>query len=195
MSGARNYLIVTASYWSFTLTDGALTHAGAAALLCSRLYAVHAGVALLALRNGRHLRQSRRRLARDAFRHPAHARNRPRTADRRPLVAVRAGPGLGRDFVRCLGGHGARHLRRGQGHHQDRLQIRDQGDLRRWCRAVVPLGGVVHRFEERDERLRLFRRRFLCSRLAGFQRGVVADGRDARGRARERAAEPANRAR
>src|SRR5215472_9638934 len=24
MSGARNYLIVTASYWSFTLTDGAL---------------------------------------------------------------------------------------------------------------------------------------------------------------------------
>ena len=33
MSGVRNYAVVTASYWGFTLTDGAHPHAGAAALL------------------------------------------------------------------------------------------------------------------------------------------------------------------
>ena len=49
-------------------------HAGAAAFLHARLHAVHAGLAVPALRDGRHLRQSRRRLARDALRHPAHAR-------------------------------------------------------------------------------------------------------------------------
>ena len=64
-------------------------HAGAAALLQPRLHALHAGLSVPALRNGRHLRQSRRRLARHALRHPAHADDRPQPADRRARHAVR----------------------------------------------------------------------------------------------------------
>ena len=76
MGGIRNYLIVTASYWSFTLTDGALRM-----LVLLHFYALGYTPFMLAtpvpaLRGRRHLRQSRRRLAGDALRHPAHARDR-----------------------------------------------------------------------------------------------------------------------
>src|SRR5271165_2962684 len=54
-----------------------IAHAGAAALLHARLYAVYARFSVPALRDGRHLRQPRRRLARDALWHSAHARGRP----------------------------------------------------------------------------------------------------------------------
>ena len=54
--------------------------------------------------------------------------------------AVGAGPGLGRGCLGCLGGRGAGHRRRRQGHHQDRLEIarsrrpreRGAGQLFRW---------------------------------------------------------------
>ena len=47
----RNYLIVTASYWGFTLVDGALAHAGAVPFLPARLLALHARVPVPALRS------------------------------------------------------------------------------------------------------------------------------------------------
>ena len=134
-------------------------HAGAAALLQPRLHAVHAGVPVPALRDGRHLRQSRRRLAGHALRHSAHADDRPGAADRRPAAAVGARSGLERGAVGRLGGRRARHRRRRQGHHQDRLEIRDQGDVGRRLGPAVQMGRLVHRLEERDEGRRLLRRR------------------------------------
>src|SRR5438067_1003359 len=71
----------------------------------------------------------------------------------------RARPRLGCRALGRLGGNRARHLRGRQGPHQDRLEVGDQGDLRRRERPIVQMGGLVHRLEERDEGLWLFRRR------------------------------------
>src|ERR1035437_6241514 len=60
--------------------------AGAAALLPARLYAVHPRLPVPALRDSRHLRQSRRWLAGVSLRHPAHVGDRPHLADRRPVA-------------------------------------------------------------------------------------------------------------
>ncbi len=63
IGGIRNYAIVTASYMSFTLTDGALRM-----LVLLHFYKlgytpVHAGLPVPALRDGWDLRQPGRRLA------------------------------------------------------------------------------------------------------------------------------------
>ena len=85
MSGARNYLIVTASYWSFTLTYGALRMLSACLYFDALGYTPFMlAFGLLSVRNGRHLRQSRRRLAGDALWHSTHARVRPRAQIERP---------------------------------------------------------------------------------------------------------------
>ena len=103
MSAVRNYAVVTASYWGFTLTDGAIRM-----LVLLHFYSlgytpVHAGVSFPALRDGRHLRQSWRRLARGALWHPAHADDGSRLADRRPDVAVRPQSALERGASRSPG--------------------------------------------------------------------------------------------
>ena len=100
-------------------------------------------------------------------------------ADRRPVHAVGARPGLGRGAVGRLGGAGAGHRRRRQGPDQDRVEERDQGDVAAGRRAVVPLGGVVHRIEERHQGRRLLHRR-LPAAGGRVPSGAVADGGDAR---------------
>ena len=72
-------------------------HAGAAALLQARLFALHAGLPVPALRVRRHRRQSGRRLAGRALRHPAHAGGRARLLQIAGLAAcsrrsIRPGP-------------------------------------------------------------------------------------------------------
>src|SRR5690349_11368677 len=67
--------------------------AGAAAFLPARLHAIHARVPVSALRDRRHRRQSRGRLAGVALWHPPHAGGRPDPADHRPVDAVHARPG------------------------------------------------------------------------------------------------------
>src|ERR1700755_1207087 len=72
------------------LGRGRVANAGPAALLPPRLYAIHAGLSVPALRNRRHRRQSRRRLAGAALRYSAHAGGGPNPADRGPGHAVAA---------------------------------------------------------------------------------------------------------
>ena len=92
----RNYAVVTGSYWSFTLTDGALRM-----LVLLHFYSLGYTPFMLAFlfllyESGGHLRQSRRRLAGGALRHSAHAGGRPLLADRRAADAVGAcSPGWG----------------------------------------------------------------------------------------------------
>ena len=134
-------LIVTASYWGFTLTDGALRMLVLLHFYSARLHAVHAGVPVPALRDRRHLRQSRRRLARHALRHPAHAGDRPERC-RSPACCMLSAldpawsAALSVAWVVAAQGIAGRR----QGHHQDRLEIRDQGDIGRRQRASCSNG-------------------------------------------------------
>ena len=170
MAGARNYLIVTASYWSFTLTDGALRmlvllhfySLGYTPFMLASLFLLYEAAGIFANLGGGWLAAR--------FGIPRMLAVGLVAADRRAAAAVRPRPGLGRDVVRRLGRDGAGHLGRRQGHHQDRLQIGDQGDLRGRRRAAVPLGRVVHRLEERDEGFRLLRRRASCSKPSASAR-------------------------
>ena len=77
-----------------------------------------------------------------------------------------------------LGGAGAGHRRRSQGPDQDRVEERDQGDLAAGRGAVVPLGGLVHRIEERHQGCRLLHRR-LPAAGGRVPARAVADGGDA----------------
>ena len=90
MSAVRNYADRHRVLLGLHADRRRAAHAGAAALLPARLLAVHARLPVPALRDRRHRRQSRRRLAGDALRHPAHAGGRPGAADRRPAHAVGA---------------------------------------------------------------------------------------------------------
>ncbi len=90
---ARNYAIVTAAYWGFTLTDGALRmlvllhfyRLGYSPFTLAFLFLLYeaAGVA----------GQPGRRLAGDALRHRTHARGRAGDADRGLRAAVALDPG------------------------------------------------------------------------------------------------------
>jgi hypothetical protein len=69
----RNYMIVTAAYWGFTLTDGAAAHAGAPSFLQTGLLTLHAVFVIFALRSGWGACQFDRRLAGDKIWYCTHA--------------------------------------------------------------------------------------------------------------------------
>ena len=160
MTGVRNYAIVTASYWGFTLTDGALRMLVLLHFYSARLHAVHARVPVPALRGRRDLRQSRRRLARHALRHPAHAGGRARRCrsaacccSRRSIpawsaalsvawvVAAQGISGVAKDLTKTAS--------------KSAIKATSEGG----AGPAVPLGRLVHRLQERDEGRRLLRRR------------------------------------
>ena len=145
-------------------------HVGAAAFLHARLHAVHAGVAVPALRDRRHLRQSRRRLAGDPLRHPAHARRWAwssrsagccccRVMD--PtwsaafsvawVVASQGISGVAKDVTKTAS--------------KSAIKATSEGG----AGQLFKLGRVVHRLEERDEGFR-----FLCRRAAASNWSVSA---------------------
>ena len=171
MAGIRNYLIVTASYWSFTLTDGALRMLvllhfyalGYTPFMLASLFLLYETAGIFANLGGGWLATR--------FGIPRMLAVGSHAADRgsRRLIGPRSRMGH-RPFGR-LGRYGARHFGGRQGHHQDRLQIRDQGDFRGRQRAIVPLGGMVHRLQERDEGVRLLSRRG-AARGRGFPPGA-----------------------
>jgi len=147
----RNYIIVTASYWGFTLVDGALRmlvlfhffRLGYTPFTLAFLFLLHEAAGIGANLAGGYFCI--------AFRHSSHARDRPDAPDRWLTNVVRAGPRMGGCGIGRVGGDCSRDCRRCQGSDQDRIEIHDQGDLRRWQRAIVPVGRLVHRLEERDE--------------------------------------------
>src|SRR5207342_931041 len=104
------------------------------------LHAVHAGLSVRALRTGGHFREPWRRLAGGTVRHSKDADDRPDIANSWVHAAVRARSGLEWRVLGRLGGRGTRHFRRGQGLYEDGIEIGDQGDIRGWLRATVPLG-------------------------------------------------------
>lgn len=78
--------------------------------------------------------------------------------------------------------------------HQDRFEVRNQGHVRGRQRRALQMGGVVHRFEECDERVRVLCRRPVAGDR-GLQAGALPDGGDARGGAGQCSPQPAARAR
>ena len=104
-------MIVTASYWGFTLVDGALRmlvllhffRLGYTPFTLAFLFLLYEVAGIVANLGGGWLAL--------ALRHSAHAGGRPGPADRRPADAVGARPGLDRGGVRRLGGDRAGHRR------------------------------------------------------------------------------------
>ena len=140
-TGVRNYLIVTASYWGFTLVDGALR-------MLVLLHFFQLGYSpftlaflFLLYEFGRHRRQPRRRLAaRRASASRACWRSGQALQIAGLLMLSALDPAWSAAAVGRLGRRRARHCRRRQGLHQDRLQIRDQGDVGRRQRASCSSG-------------------------------------------------------
>ena len=173
---ARNYLVVTASYWGFTLVDGALRmlvllhffRLGYSPFTLAFLFLLYEFAGIVANLGGGWLATR--------FGIPRMLAVGPGAADRRAGDAVGARSGLDRGGVGRLGGGGARHRRPRQGLHQDRVEVGDQGDVGRRLGPALQVGRVVHRLEERHEGHRLLRRR-PAARGHGLQAGAVADGR------------------
>jgi hypothetical protein len=94
-SSTRNYAIVTAAYWGFTLTDGALRMLVLLHFFRLGLLALHPRLPLPALRGRGDRREPGRRLARDPLRHRADAGGRAGDADRRLPHALGRLAGLG----------------------------------------------------------------------------------------------------
>jgi hypothetical protein len=138
-AGTRNYAIVTAAYWGFTLSDGALRM-----LVLLHFYRLGYSPFTLAFlfllyeagRGG----QPDRRLAGHALRHRPHAGGGPGHADHRLPAAVGAVAGVDGGHVGGLGGGGAGHLRRGQGPDQDRQQVGHQAHRQATARGSCSSG-------------------------------------------------------
>ena len=103
-AGTRNYAIVTAAYWGFTLTDGALRmlvllhfyRLGYSPFTLAFLFLLYEAAGVR--------RQPDRRLAGHALRHRAHAGGRAGHADHRLPAAVGAVARLVGGAVGGLGG-------------------------------------------------------------------------------------------
>ncbi len=112
-AGTRNYAIVTASYWGFTLTDGALRmlvlfhffKLGYSPFTLSFLFLLYeaAGIAANFLIGGW--------LAGYTLWHHAYADGRPLSADHRFSRALGIVAGVDGLHVRCLGGRSTGNLR------------------------------------------------------------------------------------
>ena len=129
MSAVRNYAIVTARYWGFTLTDGALRmlvllhfySLGYTPFMLAFLFLLYETAGIFANLGGGWLATRfgiPRMLAIGLVLQIAGL-----------VHAVGARSGLERGAFGRLGGGGAGHRRRRQGPHQDRLEVRDQGDV------------------------------------------------------------------
>ena len=173
---ATNYLIVTASYWGFTLVDGALRmlvlfhfyQLGYTPFTLAFLFLLYETAGIVANLGGGWLASR--------FGIPRMLAVRANIADRGAGDAVGARSGLGRSRVHYLGRYCTGYRRRRQGYHEDRFEVGDQGDFRRGQQSVVPLGGMVHRIEECDEGHWLLRRR-TAARACRIPGSAVADGR------------------
>ena len=125
--GTRNYAIVTAAYWGFTLTDGALRmlvllhfyRLGYSPFTLAFLFLLYEAAGIAANLIGGWL-ATRYGIARMLAVGLCHA-------DRRLSAAVGPVARLDCGAVGGLGGAGAGHLRRCQGPDQDRQQIGHQG--------------------------------------------------------------------
>ena len=140
VGGVRNYLIVTASYWSFTLTDGALRMLvllhfyalGYTPFMLAFLFLLYETAGIFANLGGGWLatRFGIPRMLMTGL-----------TLQIAGLMLLSAlDPAWGAALSVAWVGGRAGHLRRRQGHHQDRLEIRDQGDIRRRRRASCSTG-------------------------------------------------------
>ena len=178
MSAVRNYAIVTSAYFLFTITDGAirmlvLLHfysLGYTPFILAFLFLLYETAGIFANLGGGWLALRfgiPRMLAAGLILQIVGL-----------LMLSGAEPGLERGCLGRLGGAGAGHRRRRQGPDQDRVEVRDQGHVAARCGAIVPLGGLVHRLEERDQGRRLLHRRPLAA-VRRLPPGVVADGGDA----------------
>ena len=129
--GVRNYVIVTASYWGFTLTDGALRmlvllhfySLGYTPFMLAFLFLLYETAGIFANLGGGWLAAR--------FGIPRMLMTGLALADRRPHAAVGARSDMECRALRRVGRRGPRHRRRRQGPHQDRLEIRDQGNVGR----------------------------------------------------------------
>ena len=159
MSAVRNYAVVTASYWGFTLTDGALRmlvllhfySLGYTPFMLAFLFLLYETAGIFANLGGGWLAAR--------FGIPRMLMTGLALQIVGLLLLSALDPGWSAALSVDLGRRRARHRRRRQGHHEDRLEIRDQGDIGRRLGPAVQMGRLVHRLEERDEGRRLFRRR------------------------------------
>ena len=174
---ARNYLIVTASYWGFTLVDGALRmlvllhffQLGYSPFTLAFLFLLYEIAGIVANLGGGWL-ATRFGIPRMLAVGQVAADRRACSCCRRSIPAGARPPSVAWVVV------GAGHRRRRQGLHQDRVEVGDQGDVGRRRGPAVQLGGLVHRLEERHEGHRLLRRR-PAARGRRLPAGAVADGR------------------
>ena len=171
----RNYLLVTASYWGFTLTDGALRmlvllyffKLGYSPFTLAFLFVLYELAGIVANLGGGWL---------------ATRFGIPRMLMIGQLLQI-AGlvmlsaldPAWSAHACGGVGGRRARHCGIGEGFHKDGLQVGDQGDEFRGGGPTLQVGGVVHRLEERHEGARLLRRRPLAPSI-GLSRCAMADG-------------------
>jgi len=140
----RNYAIVTAAYWGFTLTDGALRmlvllhfhKLGYSPFALAFLFLLYEAAGIGANLVGGWL-ATRFGIARMLAVGLA--------AQIAGFLMLSALSGLATGRGIALGGVGARGLRHRQGYHQNRLKIRHQAYGGRCFWPLVPLGCLVHR--------------------------------------------------
>ena len=164
----RDYLIVTASYWGFTLVDGALRmlvllhffKLGYSPFTLAFLFLLYEFAGIVANLAGGWL------ATRFGIPRMLAVGQALQIAGLVMLSAL--DPGLDRGRLRRLGRRRAGHRRPGQGLHQDRVEVGHQGDGGRRLGPALQVGGLVHRLEERDEGHRLLRRR-PAARVVGFK--------------------------
>ena len=130
-ASVRNYLIVTASYWGFTLVDGALrmlvllhfSKLGYSPFTLAFLFLLYEFAGIVANLGGGWLATR--------FGIPRMLAVGQALQIAGLLMLSALDPGLDRGRVGRLGGRRAGHRRRGQGPDQDGVEIRDQGDVGR----------------------------------------------------------------
>ena len=139
-AGTRNYAIVTAAYWGFTLTDGALRmlvllhfyRLGYSPFTLAFLFLLYEAMGVVANLIGGWL-ATRYGIARMLAVGLA-------TQITGFLLLSALSPDVDGGDVGGLGGAGAGHLRRGQGPDQDRQQVGHQAHRRRAPRASCSSG-------------------------------------------------------
>ena len=173
----RNYALVTASYWGFTLTDGALRmlvllhfhQLGYTPVNLAFLFLLYEFFGIL--------NKSVRRLDRFPIRFAADAVRWPSDSSGRAGHAVAGGYGLGRLDIRELRYDGPSTVRHRQRLDENEFQERDQAlDSRGERFGVVQVGRHPHRLQERTQRTWVPHRR-RAAKLAWFCARTVGDGR------------------
>ena len=154
MTGVRNYAVVTASYWGFTLTDGALRmlvllhfySLGYTPFMLSFLFLLYEAAGIFANLGGGWL------AARFGIPRMLMTGLALQITGLMLLSALNPGWSAALSVTWVVAAQG-------QGPHQDGLKIRDQGHFRRRFGPALQMGRLVHRLQERDEGFRIFLRR------------------------------------